>query len=164
MRHRSSSPTTISCPFGVELSSARNLPSTVVAFISLSWSRKPSTSACGNCCKVRKSPVFCTSERQTFRRVFAAATDRSIDTSRSWIGVSAGDKFANRACTSASVFRQVVMRLPNKVMRWGEYVSSPRRSVSCIRSRLRLTESRSLAEKKAASLRWSRRRCTTSAF
>jgi len=52
-KHRSNSPTTISWPAGVVLSSAKNFPSTVLALISFSWLRKPSISAAGNCIQIQ---------------------------------------------------------------------------------------------------------------
>ncbi len=76
-----------------------------------------------------------------------------METSLSWTGVSAGARSAREACSSARIFRHLFKRCSSRVSKWGEYVSFPRCNVSCILSKVWLAESRSLAEKKAASLR-----------
>ncbi len=145
LKQRFKSSTTMACPAGILPSSAKNLPLTILSWMSWSWLRKPCTSAAGNwsCYELVNHQG---KEHSTLGLVFAADIERRTDISLSWIGVSSGDKSARAACKSARMFRQVSSRFSNKVNKCGEYVSFPRLRVSRIVSKVWLTESRSFAE------------------
>lgn len=145
----------MSCPSGTEPSSPINLPPFIVAWIDFNWSWKPRTSDEENYTPYLLASIQSTNSVRvlTFDRVFAADKDLRMDTRVSWVGASSGDRNDRICWSSAKRISHFSIRFSRRVSKWGEYAFFPRSSVSLVFLRVCAIDSRSLALKKAASLR-----------
>lgn len=138
---------TISWPSWVAFSFVAAVLSRFLRSISFSCSWNPLTSEAGNLgyILVTFHPTS-KGESETFCLVFAAEMERRIDMSLSCVVTSSGERSESEDCKSPRTTRQEINLFCNKVNRWGEWLCSPLRRVSCMALKVWLADSRSFVQ------------------